>query len=281
MKRFRSLNIKNILLTVIVVLAYSEVNAIEPLCFKAGEKVTYDLYYNLGFIWIHAGNANFSAYETTYRKEPAYMLHVAGNSLSSFDKFFTVRDTFITIVSQKELQPLYYKRVVREDSYWAKDEYWFKDIDENRVSVITECKRRKGKCNVDTLTIKKNVTDLITAIYKMRNYDFSKMKLKERVPFSIIFDDDDKPYNLSLTYLGKEQIELRNGQKYNCIKLRPQLIKGDVFKEEDAMTLWLSDDGNKIPIMIETKIRVGSLKVMLKSVTKPKFPINIVPTIDK
>lgn len=264
---------KVILLLGVQIALFSSIANESAIAFKAGEKISYDLYYNWGVLWIHAGNAHFSAYHTTYKNQPSYLFSATGSSLKSFDKFFLVRDTFVSIINKETFLPTYYKRVVREDSYWAQDEYWFKNLSDNKVSVVTDCKRRKGERNIDTLSLHNSVTDLVTAIYKVRNTDFSKLKKNERIAFSIIFDDDDKQYDLSLTYLGKEQIELRNGEKYNCIKLKPQVIKGDVFKQEDAMTIWITDDPNRIPMMIEAKIRVGSLKVMLKNIINPKFPI--------
>lgn len=275
MKTNSNLNKRILLLVSSLILTLSISSANEPdIAFKPGEKISYDLFYNLGFIWIHAGKAHFSALETVYKEEPSYMFSVSGNSLSSFDKFYLVRDTFVTIVNQKTFLPRYYKRVVREDSYWAEDEYWFRKVENNKVTVVTECQRKKGKRNVDTLSYNPSVTDLITAIYKVRNTNFTKMKKNDKIPFSIIFDDDDKQYDLWLSYQGKEEVEIRNGQKFSCIKLKPLLIKGDVFKEEDAMTIWITDDLNRIPIMIETKIRVGSLKVILKTVTNPKYPVS-------
>ncbi len=241
--------------------------------FKAGEKISYDLYYNWGLIWINAGRANFSVMSTTYKEKPSYYLSATGHSLKSFDKFYFVRDTLATIVEKESFLPKYHKRIVREDSYRAKDEYWFRDIGQNKTTVTTHCHRKKG-FNIDTLTLNNNVTDLVTAIYKIRNSNFKGLKKNESLPFSIIIDDDDEQFNLSLKYLGKEKIKLHNGRKYNCIKLRPQLITGSVFKDEDAMTVWITDDKNRIPVMIETKIRVGSLKVMLKSVSNTKYPFN-------
>ena len=275
MKTINMLKNKTFLLAASLFLVATICNAINPtVAFKPGERISYDLYYNWGIIWIHAGSANFAVYETTYHKEPSYQFSVSGNSAKSFDKFFLVRDSFVTIVNQKNFLPMYYRRIVREDSYWAKDEYFFTSIDSNKTSVITDCKRRKGKRNVDTLCINPSVTDLVTAIYKARNTDMSKVKKNDKIPFSIIFDDDDKPYNLWLSFLGREQVKLRDGEKFNCLKFKPLLIKGDVFKQEDAMTIWISDDANKIPIMVETKIRVGSLKVILNNVSNPKYAVS-------
>jgi hypothetical protein len=41
------------------------------------------------------------------------------------------------------------------------------------------------------------------------------------------------------------------------------LVVDRVFKSTDAMTVWVTDDENKVPIRIQTEIRVGSLKVDL------------------
>jgi hypothetical protein len=258
--------------SIFLTLTFAIAKGQDDIAFKPGEKISYDLFYNWGMIWIHAGNAHFSAFETNYKDEPAYMFSVNGNSLKSFDKFYLVRDTFISIVNQKTFLPRYSKRIVREDKYWAEDEYWFKKGNEQKIDVVTQCKRRKGK-NVDTLSLSPSITDLVTAIYKVRNADYTQLKKNDRIPFSIIFDDDDKPYDLWLSYQGKEKVKIRNGQTFNCVKLKPLLVKGYVFEDEDAMTIWITDDLNRIPIMIETKVRVGCLKVMLKNITNPKYPV--------
>jgi hypothetical protein len=67
-------------------------------------------------------------------------------------------------------------------------------------------------------------------------------------------------YNLNFTYLGKETIKTDLG-KVKCIKLRPKLVVDRVFKGTNDMTVWISDDENKIPIRVQTEIQVGSVKV--------------------
>jgi hypothetical protein len=75
---------------------------------------------------------------------------------------------------------------------------------------------------------------------------------------------DQKIYNLKFKYLGKETIKTDVG-KVRCIKLRPQLVVDRVFKDEDDMTIWISDDANRIPVRVKTEIWVGALKVDLTS----------------
>ena len=71
---------------------------------------------------------------------------------------------------------------------------------------------------------------------------------------------DDKTYGLYVRYLGKETIKTKYG-KFNAIKFKPLLIEGTIFKGGEKMTVWVTDDANRIPVRIESPISVGSVKV--------------------
>ena len=38
---------------------------------------------------------------------------------------------------------------------------------------------------------------------------------------------------------------------------------GRVFKEKESLTVWVTDDGNKMPVLIKADLAVGSLKASL------------------
>jgi hypothetical protein len=82
---------------------------------------------------------------------------------------------------------------------------------------------------------------------------------------------DDKVYPIYLTYLGKERIKTRYGT-FNSIKFSPTLIAGTIFNEGDAMTVWVSDDANHVPVRINSPISVGSIKVDLMQFSNLKYP---------
>ena len=73
---------------------------------------------------------------------------------------------------------------------------------------------------------------------------------------------DDVVYPIYLTYLGKEKIKTKYGT-YNTLKFRPKLIEGTIFTGGEKMTVYVTDDQNKIPVYIETPIIVGTIKVYL------------------
>lgn len=84
---------------------------------------------------------------------------------------------------------------------------------------------------------------------------------------------DSEVYKLGLKFCGKETIKLRNGKKYKALKFVPKLITGDLFKHEDDMVIYVSDDNNHVPLLINAKIKVGSIKAMLDDVKNTKFPM--------
>ena len=67
-----------------------------------------------------------------------------------------------------------------------------------------------------------------------------------------------------------------DGVKYNTLKFHPVVQKGRIFKNEEDLTVYISNDGNKIPLMAQAKILVGSIKMELVESEGLANPLNIV-----
>lgn len=86
---------------------------------------------------------------------------------------------------------------------------------------------------------------------------------------------DNENYVFRLKYLGKETIESKFGM-ISCLKFRPVVQSGRVFKEQESVTLWVSDDNNRLPIRLQADILIGSIKADLESFKNLKHPFEIV-----
>ena len=60
-----------------------------------------------------------------------------------------------------------------------------------------------------------------------------------------------------------------------CLKFRPYVMAGRVFKEEESVTLWVSADKNKIPLKIKADLRVGSIVADLEAFKGLSHPFKI------
>ena len=122
--------------------------------------------------------------------------------------------------------------------------------------------------------INENVQDLISAFYYLRNfYDTSNIKTGEAIELNMFFDQEN--YLFKLRFLGRETIDTAFG-KVRCLKLRPLVQSGRVFSEQESVTLWVSDDANKIPVKMRADLRVGSIDCDLENFKNLQHPFEIV-----
>jgi hypothetical protein len=95
----------------------------------------------------------------------------------------------------------------------------------------------------------------------LRRVDFSKMNEGDVVFVNMYFADEIFPFRLR--YRGKETIRTKFG-KMSCIKISPVVEVGRMFKAQDDLTIWFTDDNNRLPVLVRMDIRVvGSVLLKL------------------
>ena len=232
--------------------AYAQKSAMP---FRSGEKLEYKVSYNWKFVWVDTGKVIFEVDSLLYGDKPAYHFKSFGRSLSSYDLFFKVRDKFESVADAEDFSPFWYKRKTREGSYYAGNKYNF-DYEDSLI--ISQTENTHQPYRKDTLPVKGFVLDLQTAVYYARTLDFNRMQSGEKIPFRIIIDGEI--YNLSGRYIGIENIENYDGKIYRCHKFAAMLVEGTIFSSGKEVFVWITDDENHIPILVEASILVGSVK---------------------
>ena len=130
----------------------------------------------------------------------------------------------------------------------------------------------KGKPFVnDTIRLEKCGYDVMTMIYIARNLDYEGLKKGDKIPITLILDN--QAHDSYIEYLGKENLEVDELGEFRCIKFAPLLIEGTIFNAGDGMTVYVTDDQNKVPLLIETPILVGSIKAKVSSMEGLKYPL--------
>jgi len=236
--------------------------------YKVGEKIDYNIAYSLGFIWVDAGKVSFEVKRAYYRGKPVLHFYSFGTSLPNYDWFFRVRDVWESYSDTCCIKPYYFYRNSEEGSYRARDKYWY-DYEHQKVYVETQNSNKS--LLLDTLQIMPCLLDLMSGIYYVRNVDFGKLKINDKIDLQFILENEvfDKLY---ARYLGLEEITLHDGQKYMCYKIRPYLVEGTIFEGGEKMSVWISSDGNNVPILVEAEVLVGSIKAEVQKVSGLKYP---------
>lgn len=231
-----------------------------PHAFSVGEELTYVLSYNWFFIWTDVGEVRFRVLADTLNSNSLLHLNVFGTSYPFYDLFFKVRDVYESWVKPSTLIPIRFNRDISEGGYTKENEY---DFNWKSNEVDARIRRRGGENQFYTIPVEPGTVDVVTAIYISRNLDFSKAVPLTSYQVSVILDR--KIYKVKYTYLERETKKVRGIGELNTLKFRVELIAGDVFKEGQYLFVWVSDDLNRIPVYIDSPIKVGSVRGRLSS----------------
>lgn len=226
--------------------------------FGDNEKLSYHVSYNLGFLWFNAGEVYFKTDSVTKNNRKLIHFESAGTTYPDYDWIFKVRDKYQSYVDKETYKPILFERDVNEGSTYTYNKYVY-DNKNKKLNFTYEDKKIKRYS--DTIDYPDCSYDPIALLYYCRNIDFSKVKENEKIPLSMFIDT--VKYDVYIRYIGKETITTRTNETYRCIKFKPMLVEGSIFKGGEEMTVWVTDDDNKIPIYVEAKILVGAIKVYL------------------
>lgn len=247
-----------VLLIAISHTALAQECSISNVNFKSGERVTYRAVYNWGLIWVNAGDVEFSVSDTLYLNQPALHLKSVGWSLKQYDWFFKVRDRFESIVHPTTIQPYWFERDTHEGRYKAYNRYVFNHSD-SLLDIISHTSDRPFKR--EFLPLRTCTFDVLSAIYYCRNIDFDGYKKGDKIPLTMGVDNEI--FDLYIRYMGKEQLTTRSGEVYNTIRFKVMLVEGTIFKGGEDLEVWVTDDKNRVPVLVDAKILVGSVKAVL------------------
>ena len=240
-----------------------EMCSMENNVFEHGEMAKYTLYYKMGPMWIAAGTATFNVVE----RDDDFLLSAVGTTFPGYEWVFKVEDKFESHINKETLLPHTAIRDISEGNYRLWDKV---DFDQENKKV----EYHRGKTIDDTkmkaYDLEGCMHDVLSIIYYTRNIDFDKFESGDTFPVSIFLDKET--YNLNVKYQGKEDnVRVKGLGRFNTIKFSPQVIDGDIFDKDTQMEIFATDDNNKLPLMINSPLKVGSVRAVLTEYNGLKY----------
>ena len=222
---------------------HQKLSKVKP--FQEGEKLSYRAHYG----WLDAGTADLTIIkqDTAIDGNPVFHALGEGKTLSVFEWFYKVRDVYETYMDESTLAPRKFKRRVNEGGYIINRDYHFVP---EQAQVNTAAK--------GTIKTPVDVQDMLSSFYYLRALDFSNAKQGQIFRINAFMDYEMWPFYVK--YRGIEEVNVSIGT-FKCHKFVPVVQEGRIFKSEEDMSVWVTADANKIPILIESKILVGSVKL--------------------
>jgi len=215
---------------------------VENVAFGVNEKLTFDI--NYGFI--NAGTATMEvARIIEYEDRPCYQILTHANSNGFFSSFYKVEDRVESIIDAIGLYSWRFEKNLKEGNYRADRIYTF------------DQRNSKVHYKEDTIAVPPFVQDALSVLYYIRTQEL-------KVGESIRLDNftDGKLYPLEVRILDKETITVEAGT-FDCLVVEPLTQSVGVFKHEGRLKVWLTDDRLKMPVLMKSKVLVGSISAEL------------------
>jgi hypothetical protein len=215
---------------------------VENDAFGIGEKLDFDI----GYGFINAGSATLEVSDLIeYNERPCYLVTSQANSNKFFSSFYRVEDKVESIIDATGLFSWHFEKKLREGGYQADKAYSFDQLN------------HKVFYEGDTIDVAHFVQDALSILYFARTQDLEVGK-------SIFIDNftDGKMYPLEVRVLKRETVSVEAG-KFDCLVIEPLLLSSGIFKHEGRLKVWLTDDRIKLPVLMKSKVLVGSITAEL------------------
>lgn len=214
---------------------------------------------------ISAGHATLEIESTTYKGRDVFFAKGYGYTTGMTKMLFKVEDHYQSFFDQENAKPYKTIRNIHEGGY-ERNQVTFFDYEANK-SVVKDL----GRNTTNEYVVPDDVQDVVSAFYYLRNHPkINTIKEGEIIELNMFFDDEILKFQLK--FLGRQKIKTKFG-KVSSLVFRPYVQKGRVFRESESLTMWVSDDKNKIPLKIKADLLVGSLKAELESYSGTKYPL--------
>ena len=243
----------------------------EELAFHAGERMDFVLHYRWGSINTDVGTATVTLDSLTFNGEEAFRCDVSGKTTKLFDLFFKVREEFSSWFTRDGLRPLKFFRDTHEGGYEARNTYRYMwDAAEPYIAADIYTSKMGQKSMELPLT--RCTYDLPALFFFARNMDIENVEPGKRYPMT--FAIDDEVFNVYFILYGRETIKVKGLGTVNTIKFAAKLLEGEVFKGEEDMMIWISDDENRLPVYFEAPLLVGKAAGRMSGYDNLKYPFS-------
>jgi hypothetical protein len=214
--------------------------------FQSGEHLKYKVKYGI----LNGGEADLTVGTQQIGYKRYYRATAEAGTVGIARSLAKIHDTYESYFDTTTCLPIKSIRDINENDYRKYSETLFRRTDNTVINLLNE-----------TRPVPPGTLDILSAFYYARRYIFKKeMKKDEIINLTTFFDD--QIYIVKIRY--KETLDFRTDfGKMKCLRFVPVLESDSPFKDEDDLQIWVSDDGNYIPVFIKIKLPVGSLKCEL------------------
>ena len=198
--------------------------------------------------------------------------HVRGNgrTLPFFRWFFDMNDTYHIWVDKESLLTQRFECDIKEDKYTFSSHY---DYDWEAMKVQTWSQRRKDTPRTKTMDLTPESMDAVSLYFNLRSVNLDSFREEEHRNLDMVLEDTIR--HLRYRYIGREVLKVPKLGHFDTMKFACTLGSSEEFSFTDGTEffIWITNDENKIPVMLASPVRVGEVRAYLRRYEGLKFPL--------
>lgn len=239
--------------------------------YHPGEVLSYRVSYKAKmFPNTEVGTVEVSTSEETHDGLTRYKVVGAGRTLPTYRWFFNLEDIYTVWVAADELRPVRFTSDIREGDYTFESTY---DYDWEQMRVHTRWRSRQRPFREKEMKLTRESMDAISLFFSLRSAEAGDFREGEPRTLQMVLQDTVR--HLRYRFLGREEKKIRNMGRFRTLKFDCQLgtSEGFSFTDGTVFTIWISDDENKIPLYLESPVRIGSINAYLSGCEGLRYPL--------
>jgi len=224
----------------------------EAVPFGEGETCTFAIQYGL----IYAGDATLEIRNIAIIDSVrSYHIISTARTNRAFDLIFKVRDRVESFMDYDNLFSLRFEKHLREGKFKRDEEVQFDQ--KNHIAIYADKK----------IQIPPSTQDFLSALYYFRT-----LSMDTGEAIALANHTDGKNYPIYVKVIGKERVTVPAGT-FDCIVVEPVLQTSSIFEHKGKLTIWLTDDTVKMPVLMRSKVVIGAFEAVLKEYTVSTQPV--------
>ena len=239
--------------------------------YHPGERLSYRVSYKAKmFPNTEVGTVEVTTAEERTDSTNYYKVTGIGRTLPTYRWFFNLEDVYRVWVNPETLRPERFESDIREGDYTFQSSY---DYDWEKKRIRTRWRSRQRPFREKEMALTPESMDAVALFFTMRGADADSFRPDEPATLQMVLQDTIR--HLKYRFLRRENKKIRNMGKYRTLKFECQLgtSEGFSFTDGTVFTLWISDDENKIPLYIESPVRIGSINAYISGYKGLKYPM--------
>lgn len=242
--------------------------------FGPGEKLQYTASYSAAIISTDVADITFATTIESHRGVAAYKVTAHGRTRPFFNVFFEMDDIYTTWLDTTSMRPIKGVYTLKEGGYRYRGEFnfdWTKKIVQTYGNNI-----KSGATYVHKLQLGPCSFDAIGLFYNMRCIDMTNVYPQQQFPLSLVLEDTVR--TIVVKFIGKTTKKIPGVGEFRALRFSCQFATSsdESFKNGAEFHIWITDDENKIPIYMESPIRVGRITVALARWSGLRHPFSSV-----